>query len=327
MGKKRSRNKSSTCANPPHTGVSAQEGSSSSAQTAAAYVASPSVANTTAAPAPAPQFYAERRRSLKEFLENPYKWDKEQFKRGCQIMLRSLIREVYRLESRGITSGPLNGENIFVIGIKAENLKVEILVTPHESNRNRPCFRQQFLTLASEVVLPWKATRPTAWKHFLDMIKKHMHRFYFKQLEWHTLLLSCGEEAKFVTHAYIHLEIECKGWKKDYEKVIPRRNVDIGNTVGTAFGFYDVYKCRAKFGVEYEPDPLGALVFYRHAHKHVNDYIEENQKKNGVKPELIKDALLTPEQKENKLAHFFPEVPLELFNYMLIKGIDINAAI
>ncbi|PQQ16681.1 uncharacterized protein Pyn_04757 [Prunus yedoensis var. nudiflora] len=326
----------------PHTGVSEacakpvalqanprplspQQGSSPSPQTAAAYVPSPSVANTTAAPAPAPQFYAEPPRSLKKFLENHYKWDEEQFKRGCQNMLRSLIRKIVQLEElKGITRGPLNGENILVIGNNAENLKVEILNTPSENN---PDMRQQFLALASEVVLPWKATHPLAWKHFLDMIEKRIDPFYFKQLEWHPLLLSTKEQAMLITRAYRHLEIECKGWKKDYRTVTKPRDVDIGKTVGTAFGFYDVYTSRDKFGVIYEPNPLGALVFYRHAHKHVNDYIYENQKNNGAKPELIKDALLTTEQKGNKLAHFFPEVALELFNYMLIKGIDIEKAI
>ncbi|KAL6289110.1 hypothetical protein ACE6H2_006620 [Prunus campanulata] len=352
MGKKKSRNKSLTRANPssaqggpsssaqrdPHTAVSAtstertwasllkpkqqtdpvplgQQGSSSLTQTAAAYVAY--LANT-----PAPQIYVERRCRLKEFLKNYYQWE-----RGCQIMLRSLIRKVYHLELKGITRGPLNGENIFVIGNKAENLKVEILDTPHEFNPGMPCYRQQFLSLASEVVHPWKATRPSAWKHFLDMIKKHMHRSDFKQLEWHPLLLSTREQAKLITHAYIHLEIECKGWKKDYRTVTKPRDVDIGKTVGNSFGFNDVYKFRAKFQVIYEPNSLGALVFYRHAHEHVNDYIEDNQRMNEVEPKQIKDALLTPEQIENELARLFPEVALELFNFMLIKGIDIEKAI
>ncbi|PQM41518.1 uncharacterized protein Pyn_01379 [Prunus yedoensis var. nudiflora] len=152
------------------------------------------------------------------------------------------------------------------------------------------------------------------------LVMRIEYGFYFKQLEWHPLLLSYEEEAKLTTHAYIHLEIECKGWKKDYEKVIPRRNVDIGKTVEKAFGFSHVYKFGVKFGVVYHPNPLGALVFYKYAHGHVNDHIEKHQKMNGVGPKRIKDALLIPEKKEKELAHFFPEVPLELFNYMLIKG-------
>ncbi|CAB4268784.1 unnamed protein product [Prunus armeniaca] len=354
MGKKRSRNKSSRRANPssaqegplssaqedPHTGVSAacakpvalqadrpssaQEGSSSSAQTAAAYVASPSVANTTAAPAPAQRLYAERQCCLKEFLENCHQWVEEEFNRGCQNMLKILIVEIADLESKDITRGPLTGENIFVIGIEVENLKVLILNTPRECNPGMPCYREQFRTLVSEVVRAWEATRPLATKHFLKMIEYCIPQFYFKQLEWHPLLLSSEEQAELIIHAYIHLQIESKGWKEDYKKVIPRRNVDFRKTLGSAFGFSNVYKFRA---VEYQPNPLGALMFYRNAHFHVNDHIYEHQKKNKVKPELIKDALLTTAQKENKLAHFFPEVPLELFNYMLIKGIDINAAI
>ncbi|CAL2238811.1 unnamed protein product [Prunus armeniaca] len=95
---------------------------------------------------PAQRLCAER--LLKEFLENCYKWSKEQFKCGCQNILRSLIGKVAHLGLKGITQGRLTGENILVIGNKAENLEVETLDTPQKYNRALPSYREQFRTLA-----------------------------------------------------------------------------------------------------------------------------------------------------------------------------------
>ncbi|KAL6289105.1 hypothetical protein ACE6H2_006615 [Prunus campanulata] len=299
--------------------LSAQQGSSSSA--------SPSVANTTAAPAPAQRLFDGC--LLKEFWDNFYQWEKEQLKRGSQNILRSLTGKVACLGSKGITHGPLTGENILVIGNEAENLEVEILDTPQKYNPAMPSYRKQFRTLASKMVDAWEATCPLASKHFLKMIEYCIPWFYFKQLQWHPLLLSSNEGAMFIIHLYTHLDIEKQGWKKDYKKVIAREKVDFGKIIsGTFRGAFAFSKVYSYPRVVYDPNALGALMFFRHALVHVNDYIYEALDKGNAKPqEIAADAVLTIEEIVNTLAHFFPEVPLELFNYMLYKGIDINAVI
>ncbi|ONI21381.1 hypothetical protein PRUPE_2G062400 [Prunus persica] len=335
---------SSSAQRDPHSGVSAacakpvalqadpgpfsaQEGSSSSAQTAAAYEASLSVANTTAAPAPAQRLYA--RCLLKEFSKNRHQWDEEQSKRGFQNILRSLAGKVAHLGSKGIAHGRLTGENILVIGNKAENLEVEILDTPKKYNRALPSYREQFRTLASKMVDAWEATCPLASKHFLKMLEHCIPWFYFKQLQWHPLLLSSNEVAMFIFHLYTHLDVEKKGWKKDYKRLIAREKVDFGEIIsGTFRGAFSFAKVYSYPRVVYDPNAQGALMFFRHALVHVNDYIYKALEKENVKPEEIAaDALLTQEEIVNTLVHFFPKVPLELFNYMLYKGIDINAVI
>ncbi|XP_020411775.1 uncharacterized protein LOC109946996 [Prunus persica] len=262
-------------------------------------------------------------------MGNLYQGDKELFKRGCQNILRSLIGKVAHLGLKGITQGILTGENILVIGNKAENLEVEILDTPQKYNRALPSYRGQFRTLASKMVDAWEATCPLASKHFLKMLEHCIPWFYFKQLQWHPLLLSSKEVAMFILHLYTHLDVEKKGWKTDYKRLIAKEKVDFGEIIsGTfrgAFAFAEVYSYER---VEYDPDAQGALMFFRHALVHVNDYIYEDLEKKNEKPEEnAADAPLTQEEIVNTFADFFPKVPLELFNYMLYKRIDINAVI
>ncbi|ONI21394.1 hypothetical protein PRUPE_2G063000 [Prunus persica] len=291
--KKKSRNKSSTRANP----LSAQEGSSSSAETAAAYVASPSLANTTAAPAPAQRLYA--RCPLKEYFEELLSmgW-------GAVQAWGSLAGKVAHLGSKGITHGRLTGENIFVIGNGAENLEVEIRGIPHKYNPAMPSYREQFQTLASEVVDTWEAPCPMVSKHFFEMLEQCIPWFYFKQLQWHPLLLSSHEVAVVIFRLYTHLDVGKKGWKNNYKKLITRENVDfdkiISGTGRGAFAFSKVYsypsdqkekalqlsekeKKNSYSPVEYEPNALGALEFFRHALSHVNDHMwDDFVEKNAV---------------------------------------------
>ncbi|ONI21173.1 hypothetical protein PRUPE_2G051300 [Prunus persica] len=304
--KKKSRNKS-TRANPL------------SAETGAAYVASPSVANTTATPAPAQGLYA--RCLLKEYLKNYYQWDDEQFKRGGQVIIGSLVGKVAYLGSKGITHGRLTCENIFVIGNGPENLEVEIKDIPRAYNPAMPSYREQFLTLARLLVDTWKATSPMLLKHFFKMMEYCIPWFYFKQVQWHPLLLSSDEVAVVIFRLYTYLDIERKGWKKDYKNLIGRKKVDFGDitsgTSGTSRGAFAFAKVYSYPGVIYEPNALGALMFFRHALKHVNEHIQEDLKKeNATRGETV-----------NMLVQFFPKVPLELFNYMLYKRIDINTTI
>ncbi|VVA35425.1 PREDICTED: LOC109947000, partial [Prunus dulcis] len=259
-------------------------------------VASPSVAKTAAAPASAQRLYV--RCSFKEYLENPYQLDGEQFKRGGQSILRGLIGKVARLGLKGITEGRLTAGNILVIGNKAENLEVEILDTPQKYNQALPSYREQFRKLASEMVDAWEATCLLAWsQHFFEMLDNCIPWFYFKQLEWHPLLLSSHEVAVVIFRLYTHLDVEKKGWKNNYKELITRENVDFGKIISRTGRGAFAFSKKSEIQLLQKPEEIPA------------------------------DALLTREEIENTLTQAFPEVPLELFDYMLHKHIDINAAI
>lgn len=227
------------------------------------------------------------------------------------------------------------GENILVIGNKAENLEVEILDTPQKNNQALPSYRDEFRTLASEMVRAWKATCPLASQHFFKMLDYCIPWFYFGQLQWHPLLLSSHEVAVVIFCLYTHLNVQKKDWKMKYKELITRKDINfdkiISKTGRGAPAFSKVYsypsdqkkkalqlsekgKKNSYSPAEYERNALGALELYRNSYSHVNDHMPA-------------DAPLTQEEIENALAQAFPEVPLEFFNYMLHKHIDINAEI
>ncbi|CAL2238836.1 unnamed protein product [Prunus armeniaca] len=70
-------------------------------------------------------------------------------------------------------------------------------------------------------------------------------RFYFRQLQWHPLLLSSHEVAAVIFCLYTHLDVGKKGWKKNYKELITREDINfdkiISKTGRCAPAFSKVY--------------------------------------------------------------------------------------
>ncbi|CAL2264909.1 unnamed protein product [Prunus armeniaca] len=231
--------------------------------------------------------------TLNKFLETKNPYDNDKITRVYQKIFRLSV-----IESRGITRGYLQPHEIIVgDGRDVEFKKAWLLNRPEEDNPTAPTYREQFDSL---------------------------RLFDFKQLQRHPLLLSSTEITLLVYRVFICLNTEeTSSWKNDFRQMI-QRNVEVRDTVLGVDYFSDVYN--SKGPQYYEENALGAFLYSADAILDVNGYIRKAFTQ-YTKDEEKGEKLMTVEQIFDVLISFFPHMLIDVYDFLVKKGILVEIAI
>ncbi|CAB4282986.1 unnamed protein product [Prunus armeniaca] len=271
--------------------------------------------------------FTKTRCTLDKFLETENPFDNDKITRIYQRIFRSLIGVISVIESRGITRGYLQPHEIIVGGGRdVEFKKAWLLNRPEEDNPTAPTYREQFDSLV-RMILGERDAPNLELDHFLHITafaaSEQQRLFDFKQLQRHPLLLSSTEITLLVYRVFICLNTEeTSSWKNDFRQMI-QRNVEVRDTVLGVDYFSDVYN--SKGPQYYEENALGAFLYSADAILDVNGYIRKAFTQ-YTKDEEKGEKLMTVEQIFDVLISFFPHMLIDVYDFLVKKGILVEIA-
>ncbi|CAL8126042.1 unnamed protein product [Prunus armeniaca] len=244
-----------------------------------------------------------------------------------QVVVRyrlSLIGAISELESRGITRGYLQPHQIMVGGPCVEFMKAWPLPRPEEDNPTAPTYRKEFDSLVRKI-LGERDFSNLELNHFLHITASaasgQESLFNFRQLQWHPILLSSAELPQLVYHLFLHLDMMgTSSWKEDFRQMI-QRDVEVRGTVLGVDYFSDVYNLEGP--QYYEENALGAFLYSANAISDVNGYIRKAFKQ-YMKDEEKGMELMTVEQIFDVLISFFPHMLVDVYDFLVKKGLPID---
>lgn len=264
------------------------------------------------------------RRTLNKFLETENSFDNNKITPIYQRIFRSLIGAISELELRGITRGYLQPHQIMVGGPCVEFMKAWPLPRPEEDNPTAPTYRKEFDSLVRKI-LGERDFSNLELNHFLHITASaasgQQSLFNFRQLQWHPTLLSSAELPQLVYDLFLHLDMKrTSSWKEDFRQMI-QRDVEVRDTVLGVEYFSDVYNLEGP--QYYEENALGAFLYSANAISDVNGYIRKAFKQ-YMKDEEKGMELMTVEQIFDVLISFFPHMLIDVYDFLVKKGLPID---
>ncbi|XP_021805573.1 uncharacterized protein LOC110749716 isoform X2 [Prunus avium] len=260
----------------------------------------------------------KNRLTLNKFLETKNPFDNDKITPIYQRIFRSLIGAISELESRGITRGYLEPHQIMVGGGPYfESMKAWLLNRPEEDNPTAPTYREQFDSLV-RMILGERDFSNLELNHFLHITASaasgRQSLFSCRQLQWHPLLLSSTELRQLVYRLFIHLNRKgTSSWKEDFRQMI-QRDVEVRDTVLGVDYFSDVYNLK---GPQYfEENALGAFLYSAIAISDLNDHVQK-----------AFNQYMTMEQIFDRLISFFPHLLIDVYDFLVKKGLPIDNVI
>ncbi|ONI24680.1 hypothetical protein PRUPE_2G254700 [Prunus persica] len=207
-----------------------------------------------------------------------------------------------------------------------EFMNVWLLNRPEEDNPTAPTYREQFDSLA-RMILGERDAPNLELDNFLHITASaasgEQRLFDFKQLQWHPLLFPSTAKPKLVYNVFSYLGLEeTLSWKKDFRQMI-QRDVEVRDTVLGVDVDYFSHVYNLKGPQYYVENALGAFLFSANAILDTSYYIGKAFKEYMKDKENLKEPM-TQEQIFDMLISFFPHVLIDVYDFLVKKGISIE---